>query len=156
VKLIQMGHGLSGVGRVFGWALLGLLVLVAAGFLGGAVFKLTPGSRRFLLLFAVAAIAAVPVALRGWPALGRVLVAYGLAARVPVAAIMLVAILANWGTHYEKGAPGFPEMGALAKWFWIGLIPQMTVWIAFTVVVGAFFAGLAALAMGGRRKTATA
>src|SRR5260370_41856981 len=150
-----MGQGPSGIGRVFGWAVLGLLLFVGAGFLG-RVLPLAPGGRRFILLFAVGSLAAVWVAFRGWPGLGRVLVAYGLAARVPVAVIMLVTILANWGTHYEKGPPGFPEMGALAKWFWIGLVPQLTLWMAFTVIVGALFGGVAAAVTGRRPKTAAA
>ena len=82
--------------------------------------------------------------------------AYGLAARIPVALVMLVAIFADWGTHYEKGPPHFPEMGALAKWFWIGLLPQMTLWIAFTVLVGTLVGCLAALAARWRGKPATA
>ncbi len=155
VKLVQMGHGPSGIGRVFGWAVLGLLLFVGAGFLG-RILPFAQGGRRFILLFAVGSIAAVWVAFRGWPALGRVLVAYGLAARVPVAVVMLVTILANWGTHYEKGPPGFPEMGALAKWFWIGLVPQLTLWMAFTVIVGALFGGVAAAVTGRRPKTAAA
>ena len=141
-KLIKMGHDPSGAGPVFGWAFLGLLAFIGAGFLGRA---LGLGGRRFILLFAVASILAIVLAYRGWPALGRVLIAYGLAARVPVAALMLVAILANWGTHYEKGPPSFPKLGAVMTWFWIGLVPQLTLWIGFTVVVGALCGGVAAL-----------
>jgi hypothetical protein len=63
---------------------------------------------------------------------------------------LLVAILANWGTHYELGPPGFPEMAAIPKWFWIGLLPQLTLWMAFTVIVGALFGGLAVLVTGRR------
>ena len=66
---------------------------------------------------------------------------------------MLIAILANWGTHYDVPPPGFPEMAPLAKWFWIGLVPQMTFWIAFTVVVGMLF-GLIAVAIVHRRRKA--
>jgi len=155
VKLIRTGHGPAGVGRALGLAFLALLILPASGFLGTAL-GFPQGGRRFLLLFAVASVAAVFVGLRAWPTLGRVLLAYGVAARVPVAAVMLVAIAAGWGTHYEKGPPGFPEMATLAKWFWIGLLPQLTVWIAFTVVIGTLFGGLAALAMMRRPKPATA
>lgn len=145
VKLVRMGQVPDRIGRVVGLAFLALLILPAAGFVGAAL-KFPASGRRFLLLFAVASIAALLLAVRAWPALGRVLFAYGLAARIPVAAVMLVAILADWGTHYEKGPPGFPQMGALAKWFWIGLLPQMTLWMAFTVAVGALFGGFAAFA----------
>ncbi len=74
---------------------------------------------------------------RGWPALGTPLIAYGVAERVPVALVMLFAILGNWGTHYDvPPTPDFPEMGAFAKWVAIGLVPQATVWIAVTMILG--------------------
>jgi hypothetical protein len=73
-----------------------------------------------------------------------------------VAIVMFVAILGNWGTHYELGPPGFPEMSAIPKWFWIGLVPQLTLWMAFTVIVGSLFGGLAALATGRRAAPAAA
>ena len=81
---------------------------------------------------------------RGWPALGRTLLAYALAARIPVALVMLMAIHASWGTHYELGAPDTPEMTPWVKWFWIGLVPQLTFWVAFTVVVGGLFGSITA------------
>jgi hypothetical protein len=63
---------------------------------------------------------------------------------------MLVAILANWGTHYDVMPPNVPEMTpALYKWFMIGLLPQMTIWLWFTVVVGGLF-GIVAGAIAGR------
>ena len=95
-------------------------------------------------------IVATLVGLRAWPALGRTLLAYGLAARIPVVVVMLLAILGGWGTHYELGPPSFPQMAALPKWFWIGLLPQLTLWIAFTVSIGGLVGGLTALAMGRR------
>ena len=93
--------------------------------------------------------------MRGWPALGRVLLAYGLAVRIPVAIVMLVAMLNNWGTHYEKGPPNFPEMSLLATYFFIGLVPQLTLWIGFTVAVGTLFGGIA-IAVARRRVPAPA
>jgi hypothetical protein len=77
--------------------------------------------------------------LRAWPALGKVLLQYALAARVPVILVMLVAMLGNWGTHYDVAPPNFPEMGTLAKWFAIGVVPQLSIWIWYTVVVGMIF-----------------
>jgi len=46
-------------------------------------------------------------------------------------------------------------MAPLAKWLTIGLLPQMTIWIWFTVVMGGLF-GIAAAAVARRRRTATA
>jgi hypothetical protein len=68
---------------------------------------------------------------------------------------MLIAILGNWGTHYDVAAPDFPVMSPWAKWFLIGVIPQLTIWIAFTVVIGMFFGGLTVAALS-RKRTVTA
>ena len=57
---------------------------------------------------------------------------------------MLIAMLGDWGTHYELGPPGYPEMGFLTKYILIALFPQMTFWIMFTMVVGTLFGGIAA------------
>jgi hypothetical protein len=85
------------------------------------------------------------IAYRGWPELGKLELLYGLAARIPVAILMLIAMTANWGTHYELGPPGFPEMGLFPKWFLIGLMPQLSAWIAFTVIVGSLFGSFSLL-----------
>lgn len=80
---------------------------------------------------------------RGWPALTRTLVGYGLLARIPVIVVMLLAILGGWGTHYELGRPDLPALEPpLLKWLVIGLAPQLGFWVAFTVVVGSLFGGL--------------
>jgi hypothetical protein len=101
-KLLAAGLGPAGAGRALGQAFLGLLFVPAAIFAAQAM-KLP--FLAVLPLLAVASLAAAFVAFRGWPALGRVLGAYALAARIPVAALMLVAMMANWGTHYEAGPP---------------------------------------------------
>jgi hypothetical protein len=97
-----------------------------------------------ILLVNLAAAAGAVVAYLGWPQLGRVNGAYGFAARIPVAVVMLVAMAAKWGTHYELGAPGLPEMEFFTKWVTIGLIPQLVLWIAFTIIVGCLFGSIAA------------
>jgi hypothetical protein len=61
---------------------------------------------------------------------------------------MLMAMLGDWGTHYELGPPGYPEMGFLSKYILIALFPQMTFWIMFTMVVGTLFGGIAAALVG--------
>ena len=61
-----------------------------------------------------------------------------------------LAILGNWGTHYDVPPPGAPEMSGLWKWAVIGLLPQLTIWLWFTSVVGAIF-GIAAGAIASRR-----
>jgi hypothetical protein len=57
---------------------------------------------------------------------------------------MLLAIKGNWGTHYDVPPNAdFPAMHWLAKWFWIGAIPQLVDWIAFTMMVGSLFGAIA-------------
>ncbi len=149
-KLVHMGHGPASVGRAIGIPVLAFLLIPATI----AVAMKVDHPFRVAVL-GVGCIVATLVGLRAWPALGRTLLVYGLAARIPVVVVMLLAILGNWGTHYELGPPSFPEMAPLAKWFWIGLLPQLTLWIAFTVVIGGFVGGLTALATGRRAAPAT-
>lgn len=141
LKLLRMGYAPASRWRALGYAGLALAVLPVLVTLGRAL-GLPPGG--YIALFAVGALVAGWLAYLGWPALGGTLLAYGLAARIPVALIMLVAIYAEWGTHYELGPPGLSPMGPFAKWVAIGLVPQLTFWIGFTMAVGALFGGLAA------------
>jgi hypothetical protein len=69
---------------------------------------------------------------------------------------MLFAILGSWGTHYDVAPPNFPEMSAIAKWFLIGVVPQLTAWIWFTIALGAIFGTLAVAVTGRARRPATA
>jgi hypothetical protein len=142
IRLNQAGHGPISRGRAIGFALAALLVGIVLSF---AIFKLSLPIVATIVLANLASFLALWIAYRGWPELGKVEAIYALAARIPVAILMFVAMAANWGTHYELGPPGFPEMSLLSKWFLIGLLPQLSVWITFTVVVGSLFGGLALL-----------
>jgi len=73
------------------------------------------------------------VTFRRWPALGRPLLAYAWAARLPVVLVMALAIWKGWGTHYDVPPPGFPAMPQLKRWLWTGLVPQATMWVAWTM-----------------------
>jgi hypothetical protein len=86
------------------------------------------------------------VARRAWPELWRVLLAYAFAARLPVLAAMFLSIFGGWDTHYAKPRPDFPPMGHAGLFFWTALLPQLGVWVWFTVVVGLLFGALAAAA----------
>ena len=66
---------------------------------------------------------------------------------------MLFAILGNWGTHYDVVAPASRRLRPLAKWLWIGVLPQLTVWIWYTVLIGGLF-GLVAGAIAARGRQA--
>ena len=142
-----------GAGRVIahGAVSFGLMVLtIVVG------HQTIPSQRAQFGVYLVASVIAAWIAYRGWPALGRTLLLYGLAARIPVALVMLVAIYANWGTHYDVPPPNFPEMAPLPKWFMIGFLPQMFMWIPFTIYLGTLFGGFALLAAGRRREGRTA
>lgn len=140
LRLIKAGRGPASRGRAIGYALAG--VAVFAVLLAVAV-RIVPSMMGRAIVINVAAALAAWVACRGWPALGRTAFIYGLAARIPVAIVMLVAMAANWGTHYELGPRGLPEMGLVPRWIVIGLLPQLVFWVGFTVVVGCLFGSVA-------------
>jgi hypothetical protein len=154
LKLAGAGERPASAWGVAGYAVLAIVMLVAAGFVGGGLLRLP--QIAMLILFGVLSWVAIIMVRRAWPALSSVLVQYGLAARIPVVIVMLIAMLANWGTHYDVPPPNAPEIAqwpVLLKWFVIGVIPQLTVWMAFTVVLGALF-GAVAVALKGRPQTA--
>ncbi len=93
------------------------------------------------------------LARRAWPTFFKTILGYAFASRIPVLIVMFTAMLGNWGTHYELGPPGTPEMGFLAKFIVIAVVPQMTFWIMVTMVIGTLFGGLAAAVV--RPKTPT-
>ena len=156
IKLSNAGEGPAGAGRAVLFAVVGIIIVVA-GF--AAAFKVSqPGLPVAQLLLGIAAVVATVLQYRIWPALAKTLLAYGFAARIPVAIIMFFAIRGNWGTHYDGPPPGFPaDITWFPKFVLIGLLPQLVFWIAFTVIVGILF-GAAAVAIThrGRRADATA
>jgi hypothetical protein len=141
-QLAKQGKGPQNAGKAALMSLLGI-GLAALMFFGAS--QLGPVPWVFVAAFLVSlALAFLPW--KAWPELGRTLLAYALAARIPVVIVMLVAIFGNWGTHYDVLPPDpSPELvaaGPLGRWFWIGLLPQMTVWIANTMLVGTLLGGL--------------
>lgn len=150
VKLVRAGESPAGLGAAIGLPLLGFALLPLVGFAGAAA-GLSPQSFTLFGLFVAFSLVGAFVAHRGWPALGRTLFAYGLAARIPVVIVMLLAMLGNWGTHYDVAPPGFPPMGTLAKWLTIGVLPQLTIWIWFTMTAGAIAGSIAAAIVRAKR-----
>jgi hypothetical protein len=116
---------------------------------GALIFRVLPPIGQ-VTAFSLMTLLPVAIAYRAWPALGRVLLAYGYAARLPVALVMLFAIFGSWDSHYALPPPNFPKVGPLALWFFTGLLPQATIWIAYTMVFGMLF-GLLAAAVSYRR-----
>jgi len=152
LKLVQAGQGPASAGRAIGFAFLGLLIASAVGF---SAVGLSSNPVVQISGFVVGSLVAIPVAFRGWPAMARTLLAYALAARIPVVLVMLFAIMGDWGTHYDAPPPNFPPSSPLVEWLLTGLIPQMTIWIYVTVVGGMLVGGIAA-ALARKRVPATA
>jgi magnesium-transporting ATPase (P-type) len=139
-RLTQLGQGAKRPLKVSGIA---LMVGLVVGFAAFGVGKVA-GQNGFFAAFVLGSIAAVFVTRSLWPELWAALLAYAFAARVPVAVLMLFAILGNWGTHYDVPPPNFPDTySPLVKWLLIGVLPQMTIWIYLTVVGGLLAGGVA-------------
>ena len=145
LKLLGAGQRPGSVAGSFGLLALAATLPFVAAFVGG-----TLGVTPLIAVLCLASFAAIFVAKPAWPALARLLWIYGLAARVPVILVMLVAILADWGTHYDVAPPGFPPLSPINKWLVIGVFPQITLWMGFTVVVGMIF-GLVTVAVSGKK-----
>ena len=151
LRLSKMGFAPERLGGAIWRALIGLVIMVGGAFVSVGVFE--QSSVLFFLTINLAAAIAVAVQFSGWPELFKVLLAYGYAARIPVVIIMYFAIRGSWGTHYDAPPPNLPEMDFWQKYLIIGVLPQLIIWIAFTVVVGSLFGSIgAALA---RRKHPT-
>lgn len=150
LKLAGAGEGPSSAGKAIGFAVLGLVLMIVGGFAFAPQIKF-PGK---LLLGLLVMAAGAAVQFNPWSALARILVAYGYAARIPVAIVMYFAIRGNWGTHYDALPPNYTgPMDLWGKYLRIGLVPQLILWVAYTVVVGALCGGIAA-AVKGRGKLA--
>jgi hypothetical protein len=149
-KLAKAGETPKSYGRVIISAVLGILILLGAGLLAGQ----PPIPTWKMVALLALTVLAVAVQYTAWPKLFKTLVAFGYAVRIPVAVIMYFAIRGKWGTHYDV-LPNdqFVDSGFWSTYIQIGFLPQMIFWIAFTVVVGGLFAGVAA-AIAGRSKPA--
>lgn len=135
-RLAAAGMRPESLGAAWGRLLLAIVLFVALAF---AMASLEPAFPWPFLAIGTVSLAVMGIVMPGWRDMGRTLVVYGLAARIPVVIITALALAFSWDTHYNAPAPGVPELGAVAKFFWIGVLPQLTFWIAFTVVVGMLF-----------------
>jgi hypothetical protein len=135
--------------RLVGWPVVALALALGLGY--GLERRLQPSWTGTLTLWAAVALPVAVVSFLAWPALGRPLAAYAAAARVPVLLVMALAIWRRWGTHYDAPPPGFPGMFPMARWLWTGLLPQTTIWIAFTLAVATACAALGVWAASLRR-----
>jgi len=137
VKLARASEGPSSTGKSIGFACLGLVVYFLAGLWFSSTFS-HPSYLTLLPILLMLVTAFVPGI--GWRSLGNTLLAYAFAARIPVVIVMFFAMQGNggqgWGTHYDAVAPMFAHASFVKKFFYEALLPQMTMWIGWTVVVG--------------------
>jgi hypothetical protein len=145
LKLAAAGDGPASSGKAIGFAFLGLLALFVAGVLVALTVKHHP--LLTLAAFLLMLIAAF-VPLIGWPSLGRVLLAYAFAARIPVLIVMYYAMSGNggagWGTHYDAVNPMLAHLSFWRKYIYAAIMPQMTLWIGWTVILGAIIGAIVA------------
>ena len=152
LKLTRAGEAPSSAWRVIGFALLGLVVTVAGGFLGFGLQTEFPGK---IVIGLVLIVAGALIPFLGWKALSKVLLAYGYAARIPVLIVMYFAMRGDWKTHYDAiPPPPFPQdLPFWEKFIQLAVVPQMIMWIAFTIIMGSLFGGVA-IAVARRKKPA--
>lgn len=143
LKLAKLGNRPKTYPRAIGYAVLGAAALVVFAFVPSIIGIKHSFYDRLLygwLFFVASAL----LTLRGWPELFRTLLAYGFAARIPVALLMFFALRGNWGTHYDAIPADIPALGFVAKYLWLGFFPQLTLWVAYTVLAGMLFGSVAA------------
>lgn len=155
LKLMKTGNGFASALRAWGYLGLGFIILVASGVIVGLGISKQITALAVLGFLGMILAALLPI--RAWGALARTLIAYALSARLPVLIVMFFAMRGNggagWGTHYDAVDPGMAHLPFAQKFLLLAFLPQMTLWIAWTVVVG-LLAGLIAVALARRGKPA--
>jgi hypothetical protein len=147
LKLSGAGQGPASGGRAIGIAVLGFIFLAA----GYSILNYYQSSFAGLIVMWAMAVAGAAIQAAAWPRLFRVLIAYGYAARIPVAIVMFVATENGWHSHYSALAVPATEMSTLEQYLLFGLIPQLVWWVSFTIIVGSLF-GSGAAVFAGRGK----
>jgi len=137
LKLATAGEGPASMGKAIIFAVLSLLVFALAALLFGVTIS-HPSLLTLVALLLMLAAAFIPGI--GWQSLGNTLVAYAFAARIPVLVVMYFAMNANggagWGTHYDAVPPALAHASLGMKFLYAAILPQMTMWIGWTAVLG--------------------
>ena len=147
-RLARSGAAIPPAGRAVLLATLALVVLYGGTRL---VSLLRLGFPGFLLAIWTVGVLAAVLAWQAWPALGRVLFAYGLLSRAVVALVMFLAMRGRWGTHYDYAdMPRVLELPFGTAYLMFAFIPQLVFWLAYTIVLG-MVAGTLLAALRARR-----
>ena len=137
-KLAAAGDGPASSGKAIGMCAVALVVFL----LGGVAFGIGLNKHMIPLVLVgfILALASAFVPRSGWRSFGNALVAYAFAARIPVVVVMYIAMSANggqgWGTHYDVATPEFTVTSFGQKFIDLAVLPQMSLWIGWTVVIG--------------------
>jgi lysylphosphatidylglycerol synthetase-like protein (DUF2156 family) len=149
LKLAGDTAGPAGNGKAIGLSLAGLAVMVLGGFV--VFWGFTKGVSAISIAGYLITLSAAFVARAGWQALGTTLLAYGFAARIPVLIVMFIAMQEGWTTHYSAIDPHFAQAPFWKQFLDLAVLPQMFLWIGYTVVVGSIFGSIiAAIARRGK------
>jgi hypothetical protein len=143
-RLVRSGAAPARTARAVLVAVVALVVLY-----GGTrvVPLLGLGFPAFLLAIWTVGVVAAALAWQAWPALGRVLLAYGLLSRAVVAVVMFLALRGRWGTHYDyAGIARVQELPFWSAYLMLAFVPQLVFWVAYTIVLG-MVAGAAVAAL---------
>jgi hypothetical protein len=119
-------------------ALAGLLIIYGSPLVLVPLLRTLPiGFPRILLIIWLYMVVAAALQYFAWPALFKVLLAYGVAARLPVVIVMSLAMAGGWGTHYDYvGMPPQFSMPLIPRFLWLAFFPQLVFWVAFTIAAG--------------------
>lgn len=139
VKLFDRNMRPSSVGKTIAFAIIGFVLLAFGGTLA---FTPTISFTGHIAVGLLLMVAAVVLQYLPWHELAQTLIAYAYLARVPVAIIMFFAMRGNWHTHYNAMLPGSEHVSFWTRYLYIAIAPQLIMWIAFTMTVGALFGGI--------------
>jgi len=155
IRLKRGGQGPENPKRALLVALVALVVMV--GCIAFTSPKTpTPAPTVKVALISVVSLLAGVAVFSTWKRLGGALVVYAYLAHIPVLVVMYIAMQHGWGTHYEKGFPGLPEMEFTTRFLVIAVLPQLVTWIGFTAFLGGFLGQIAALFAPARARVAAA
>jgi hypothetical protein len=143
-RLSSDGQGPTSALRANGRAIFAVVVIIVLAYLGSVEHIQRSFRGRLIYIWLVMTIAAL-LTLPGWPALFKAMVAYGYAARIPVAVLMFFAIRGKWGTHYDALPPDMPPgYGLWGRYCLLGFFPQLVFWVGYTVVSGMLLGSITA------------
>jgi len=147
LRLVKAGEGPRSYRKAFGSTIGALAVMII-----GAILASVTQSHHGVLTLAgyVIMLAGAFVPLIGWRSLAGTLLVYAFAARIPVLVVMYLALSGHWGTHYDAVPARYQDMALWHKFFDVAILPQMCMWIGYTVIIGSLFGEILSAMFGHR------